>query len=593
MAELLRRQFVKSRPSRTAFTLIELLVVTAVIMVLVSIVIFSVQGTYAYAMRLKCQHRMEQVWYACNMYHNENRGKLPQAWDFEARLPWYVNLYDEGYLDRDDAVGCPMAESDPIVPSDEAEGSGGPGVAPEEQIELAYMGLKWLRDNTVWCEENWQWDGDECYWEEQEDANANPSITAFALLAYIRLGFHPEVPDEYGFHTVLRGGLDYLMTRVSDTGVFNTGCHKRIQNAIIAMALIEAYKEFGDLAFIYKPTGSARSLKNAAQGAFTYQENLYAGESHHFWHNEMYWGFWGGWPGYGPSMPHAQYATEAWAIATAADDFDLGNTPAYMDEWLDDTVAANGDGTVQHTYTASGRADNFSAAALARRIERRPADPAVASALAWLKNGEGIDDRYLHMARFAVDEEGNPVSGLVAGGRPDQANLVYTYYMSQALVQLGGEDWAKWCAASFHEDYGIPGHAEADGEGAYWPTWMHGPTSCWKYAHAGPPYATALACMAMEIMINTPGGGGTTVDYRVDPYSFGYNRLLGLDRRTPAADTIVLIDYLLWGIRPEVPESRIAPRHAGRVNALFADGRVKALYPGDIKDGMWTPEGGD
>ena len=61
------------------------------------------------------------------------------------------------------------------------------------------------------------------------------------------------------------------------------------------------------------------------------------------------------------------------------------------------------------------------------------------------------------------------------------------------------------------------------------------------------------------------------------------------------------MDYTHWAITTEDSNDCLAPRHGGRANVLFADGRVEALYPEEITDGatqriragMLTPQAGD
>jgi len=634
--------------TKTGFTLIELLIVTAVIMILVSIVVFSVQGTYAYAMRLKCQHRMEQVWYACNMYHNDNRGKLPQAWDFEARAPWYVNLYDEGYLDRDDAAGCPLAEADPLVESDEETGgSGGPGPPPSEEVEAIYMGLRWLAANTARivddpdCPAN-EWDGDELYWPEA----CRHGATAFAVMAFLRFGFTPEDrfssdPDTQAFGEALYGGLkDLIVEQNPDTGFFlenrddkdhstkdwdqlagyditpgATGAwNRQHQHAVVTWALAMAHGLLGDQTFHsqfddywddtygagagYAPVGYVgywpeRSLAHAAEKALDRPDGWWdvryrppPAPSIASWEQQYgggwaYWNAYPGWPldGFPPTHTVASWAWDAVAEADAAgldmtmrDSMGNPTSNTWLDEmdgWLDIT-----EGPVGRRYDTGTFDDRFTAMCLSRRIER---------------HGVGAADTQLQLG-MVMDGEGGSDPGRYLNLAPG-GDLWYVYFMTEALAKVGGTPWENWCGPAFQGliDRATPGPM-VDGKETHY--WGEGLANAWSY-RGGDTFATALACMAMEIMTEREDPGGGPVDYLIDPYSFGYNRLLGLNRRTPAGDTVVLVDYLLWGIRTGDPMSRIAPRHAGRVNVLFPDGRVDALYPEELKDGMWTPEPGD
>jgi len=88
--------------------------------------------------------------------------------------------------------------------------------------------------------------------------------------------------------------------------------------------------------------------------------------------------------------------------------------------------------------------------------------------------------------------------------------------------------------------------------------------------------------------------------------SYGYNVHLGTDRCSPSADTIVVIDYDHWVINRGIkasdgtlepfrndPPHYVAPRHGGRANILFGNGRVESLRPEDIPDRMWTLDAKD
>lgn len=80
--------------------------------------------------------------------------------------------------------------------------------------------------------------------------------------------------------------------------------------------------------------------------------------------------------------------------------------------------------------------------------------------------------------------------------------------------------------------------------------------------------------------------------------SYGYNNRLGQDRRTPAADTIIVMDYDNWlidhdDVDEDDDESKIATRHGGKANALMGDGHVRPLRIEEITDGMWTVEPSD
>ena len=92
--------------------------------------------------------------------------------------------------------------------------------------------------------------------------------------------------------------------------------------------------------------------------------------------------------------------------------------------------------------------------------------------------------------------------------------------------------------------------------------------------------------------------------YTPGRHSFGYNQLLGADRRLPNGDTIILMDYLKWSVaETDSAAENLAPRHGGKLNVFFAGGYCKAMYPEEltttkdgvlkIRRGLLTPASGD
>ena len=107
-----------------------------------------------------------------------------------------------------------------------------------------------------------------------------------------------------------------------------------------------------------------------------------------------------------------------------------------------------------------------------------------------------------------------------------------------------------------------------------------------------PVYPTALTLACLEFSF-ADELGNVKATQKVTGLSYGYNPDLGVERRTPGADTIMVMDYVLSIFRKDDPKGHIAPRHGGRANALMGDGAVRALRPEEITDGMWTLEPDD
>jgi prepilin-type processing-associated H-X9-DG protein len=97
-----------------AFSLTEVLVVVAVVVLLVSLILAGGDRIYVEAMRLRCQHRLEQLGHACQMFANEHGGQFPKTWDNAVAMPdgsirrerWYGAL--KGYVaDEERVFTCP------------------------------------------------------------------------------------------------------------------------------------------------------------------------------------------------------------------------------------------------------------------------------------------------------------------------------------------------------------------------------------------------------------------------------------------------------------------------------------------------------
>jgi prepilin-type processing-associated H-X9-DG protein len=181
--------------------------------------------------------------------------------------------------------------------------------------------------------------------------------------------------------------------------------------------------------------------------------------------------------------------------------------------------------------------------------------------------------------------------------------LYYYYYMTLANSFLNhagySAGWTDW------ENTVFPGKlinlrttVTIDGKQTCF--WEH---DLCAYGHyAGRAYTTALACLTIE----AGNPGHWTPDRAMGQCSYGYNSLVGDSRRTPSKDTILAMDYngyiIVRGIRDENgnlhpglndDSSKVALRHGGKANVLFADGTVRALGLSGFSEGMWTPEPGD
>ncbi|MFO7900955.1 MAG: prepilin-type N-terminal cleavage/methylation domain-containing protein [Planctomycetota bacterium] len=94
-------------------------------------------------------------------------------------------------------------------------------------------------------------------------------------------------------------------------------------------------------------------------------------------------------------------------------------------------------------------------------------------------------------------------------------------------------------------------------------------------------FATCLAALAVESATGNYFPGSKFA--QPGAHSYGYNSLLGHSLLRPAANTIVLIDYINSSILPtDYASEKLASRHNDRMNVLFGDGRVEPRYPEQI-----------
>ena len=586
------------------FTLTELLVVICVILILMSILVVGAGGVYTYAMRTKCQHRMEQVWHACQMYAN-NHGVLPRAYEPATSKLWYDTLFDAGYLDNRDAIRCPSSE---IVATPGTGGESTGSRDEDEAYETVAKVLNWLKNHTVSHSASggiyWNKGFTQAY--EMGPGNVRPGSVALGILAYLGAGYDIDHP-QYG--ETIRRALLYLIYEMNSTGEFNYyNLYEGYEQGVCTMALCDAYRLMGDVALAWP--GGSYSLKEkaelAVQGTIDMQEPThgalpYLSRTHYNDNSANVWGW------------QAIVSADAAGLADIDQAPLAGRRENYFTNCNDDVQL----GTGGAGYAASGLSPNYyfrawehdpetpwrtTAAVLACRLltGHDPDEQDCQDQLDWLSTSgywyvDGATAETPDYMAWATRPRGYHSTNRVSG----YYDLYMTYYMTLALYKVGGTEWTDWIQAVVPHLIDLATDGSSDEEEYYHADLVvHGD-------FAGHVYPSALAAMVLEMAHANMYPGSRWYWYEAGQHSYGYNELIANEEyraRKPANDTIILMDYVHDAIDANTDtKDDIAPRHGGKANVLFADGRVKAMTVDElidpdtdtIKEGMLTLEPGD
>jgi len=585
---------------RRGFTLTELLVVCAVIIILMSILIVCVDGLYAYALQVKCQHHLEQIWGACVMYASANQGMYPAAWTYGAaggttNCAWNDLLTTLRYLDDKGVIGCPATEL-PETSGSDIVNTG----TPMNNTTTTILGaLRWFKNNQ---QANGSWpiaDAANC-----SDGNPTTSSqSAMALLSFLGFGVNDTHPE---FGDCVRRGVQFLCSSAGQnktTGSFSSsGSYAGYADGLATMAVCEAYRLIQDPDL----KEQARAAAQLAVNRLTINVPNVAN-------------FNGGYTPYGGGTTGASCdnSVSSWCnqgvIAGHLNGLSVSQTEIdHINNrlntcWINPRVYSTPVGYVGSTpyYMSSQHPRSYwrmTAATFACRLlngqERTDAD--VITQGNWLVSniaGSSYIDlaSEYNLTHAYSDSFGTPAGASAHGG------VYYGYYVTLGMFLMGDtagkKYWTDWANVYIPNLINIKTVvSDTPGQEVYcWPK-----TLCmYCYCYGGTAFSTALACMALDISVAqyTPG----TRYYLAGQLSYGYNRRLGLNRGQPSPDTIAIMDYTRSTADSSDPPSYVATRHGGKANVMFTDGHVRTMTSDELlttdkttlKPGLLTPVSGD
>ena len=564
---------------RRGFTIVELLVVVTVIIVLLGLLTAGWEEAYTYAMRVKCQHNLEQIWSACMMYSTAHSNRWPQIWNWgsvSSQKPWYDTLVATGYLTDSRVTVCPSSN----VPIGAGEGG---YTSPQTTVALDAINkaLNWLNDP---ANQTPHAPSGGIYWP-----GFNPGSTALGILAFLGAGHDinstakgsPSDPD---FGTTIYKALKYLAwCQAQDAnGWFypKMGGYAGYINGTATFALCDAYNmmdpnlDLGGGKTLKQVTEKAvqnlMDLQHPSSGGFYYESGQITGDGlNNTWCFQAMWS-----------------AGLAGLIDKST--WNAANVNLYFNTCTDDAklgvggVAYWSGRVLPGWYRETGYGPSpwrATAATLAARLllGRPTGDTGVQNSLNWLKTS--------NYNSIPNDPNGRNYNAWLT-----RNDIYFDYLMTVVLWQCGGSDWEDWIERIVPTLLSMV--TPVNDTKHFWDT-----NKAVCGGSGGRVYPTALAAITLEM---TAGRYLVGSKYYVSgSHTYGYNDMLGEDNKTASGDTIAVMDYMKWAVNYNDNESMIAPRHGGKMNVIFVDGRCQAFYPeqimvgGKLPIGMLTPEAGD
>ncbi|MFO7899596.1 MAG: type II secretion system protein [Planctomycetota bacterium] len=593
---------------KAAFSLTELLVVIAVILILVSLVFVVGERMYAKSMQVKCQSRLEKIGQALVMYQNASDGLMPMAWNPYTGRFWYGTLYLT-HLRDPRVFACPVAGEPP--PLGHLAGLDGP--PPARHYAQPVLGLlRWLSSKQIkeggnrgrWPTVNvvkgiW---GDHPSWYPYYEG-----ISGLALLAFLGYGCNDKEPAEFAETVRLAVGyLDRVQKKsggTDDLGCFDAdGRDQQIMwaQSICTLAMASAAGTLEDASLRQKARRSAQlGLQHLSAHHGRQVGDWECGGFYYYgappkYYNPPYAANPGEFRGYKIETPLCGWSYQAMSMCDK-----VGIPLSARDRRRFDQFCYQGTSPFGYsTYWWYPPYPEGRIPAGASSMERMVPVMLACRLVMGQSPGSGA---VVKQADVMLEGPGSHPTSPEYFQNEGGKDFHTAYFINLGLLRTGGKYWEPWAAVYpqlvlQHMVSGQP--TDAGKPTSFFPYDCCGTSSIDGGGNSGGDvYSTAMGAMILE-MENKEHWLHPEWEPPTGECSYGYNNLVGRDRRSFAADTILVMDYQSWvidhdGMDEDDSLDSVATRHSDRANALLGDGSVRALYVEDITPGMWTPDPGD